>query len=741
MRRISKSLISSALFIVFLLSTVLCLAQEKKSITVEWLYSGESRKITSVPLYFWLEDGTALLWDTRIPKEERTFERLNPKNGKRKPALDREKAIASATSLFGEDRATKSVMWPDSFDPSGKRAVYLMQGDIFLLDLKKAELSRVTETEVEEKCVNFSPDGNALAFVRENDLYVYNIVNGEEKRLTTDGSETILNGTLSWVYWEEIFGRRDIGYWWSGDSKAIAFLQTDESPVSVMHYVDFEPAVPRVIKQRYPKAGGANPIVRVGIAETESGATTWVNLEQNEWEYIARVKWLPNSKQVSVQTLNRGQTELDIYFADRSTGKTSHILKETDEAWVNIHDDLYFLKNGKHFIWSSERDGYAHLYRYTMDGQLVNQITRGEWAIRASGGVYWLRQAVAGIDEKKEWIYFTSLKESSIEKHLYRIKLDGSNMQKLSKTAGTHGIYFSPDAKYYFDRFSTISEPPALGLYKSNGKLVEMLALSNTMLAAEYDMQYPELFTVPARDGFPMPASLLKPKNFDPEKKYPIIFNVYGGPSAPTVSNSWSSSNYFNQILLENGFLVASVDNRSATAISKTLENDIYKNMMGESELNDLVDAVQWFKSQPYIDPERVGIWGWSGGGSYTLLGMTKSKEFKAGIAVAAVTDWHFYDTKWAETVMKTPEANPEGYQKTSLLHSAKNLHGRLLLVHGTYDDNVHIQNAWSFTDELIKANKMFDMMIYPMRKHGISDRPARIHLFTRMVEFWQKNL
>jgi len=371
----------------------------------------------------------------------------------------------------------------------------------------------------------------------------------------------------------------------------------------------------------------------------------------------------------------------------------------------------------------------------------VNQITKGEWAIRASAGVYWLRQTVAAIDEKREWIYFTSLKESSVEKHLYRIKFDGSKMEKLTKTAGTHGIYFSPDAKYYFDRYSNISTPPSVGLYKNNSKLVKMLALPNTELAAEYDIQFPELFTVPTRDGFPMPASLLKPKDFDPNKKYPIIFNVYGGPSAPTVSNSWSYSIYFNKILLDNGFLVASVDNRSATAISKILENRIHKKMMGNDELNDLVDAVKWFKSQPYINQDRVGVWGWSGGGTFTLLALTKSDEFKAGIAVAAVTDWHFYDTKWAETVMKTPEANPEGYENTSLLRSAKNLHGRLLLVHGTYDDNVHIQNAWTFTDELIKANKMFDMMIYPMRKHGISDRPARIHLFNRMLEFWRRNL
>jgi len=278
-------------------------------------------------------------------------------------------------------------------------------------------------------------------------------------------------------------------------------------------------------------------------------------------------------------------------------------------------------------------------------------------------------------------------------------------------------------------------------LFKNNGKFVKLLGKSNPDLIAKFEIQTPELLTIPTRDGFPMPAWILKPKDFDPNKKYPIIFYVYGGPSAPAVANSWRSSIYFDQILVNNGFLVAKVDNRSATAISKNLENTILYKSSGEGERNDLIDAVQWFKSQSWIDPERVGIWGWSGGGSFTLNAMTNSEEFKAGIAVAAVSDWHYYDTKWAEFSMKHPEDNPEGYDKTSFVKSAKNLHGRLLLVHGTYDDNVHIQNAWAFTDELIKAGKMFDMMIYPMRKHGISDRPARIHLYKTMLEFWSENL
>ncbi len=650
--------------------------------------------------------------------------------------------MASLQNLLGADDTPKTLSWPLAFDHTGKRALYLFKGDLFLLDLAKAEFQRLTTTPEEEKSANFSPDGNMLAFVRANDLYVYDIQSHAEKRLTTDGSETTLNGTLSWVYWEEIFGRRDIGYWWSDDSKAVAYLQTDESPVSLSYFVDFKPEVARLLKQRYPQAGGANPIVRAGIVDINTAKTTWVDLREAPYEYIARVNWLPDNQRLSVQTMNRAQTELDLFFVDRLTGKASHVLKETDPAWVNINDDLNFLKDGKHFIWESERDGYAHLYRYTMDGKLVNQITKGEWAVRsAGGGVYWLRQAVVAIDEKNGWIYSTALEKSSIERHLYRIKFDGSKMQRLTQADGSHSITFSPEAKYYFDVYSNHRTLPSLSLYSTAGKQMHVLAAPRPELLEPFEVQYAELFTIPAADGFPMPAELLKPKDFDPHKKYPLIIYVYGGPSAPTVADAWENSIYFDQILLRKGYLVAQVDNRSATAISKKLENTINKQMSGEGERNDLLAAVKWLKSQPYIDSERVGVWGWSGGASFTLNLMTHSQEFKAGIAVAAVTDWHYYDTKWTELAMKRPEDNPEGYEKTSLVKSAKNLHGRLLLVHGTYDDNVHPQNAWSFVDELIKANIKFDMMIYPMRQHGIADRPARIHLYNTMLEFWQKNL
>ncbi|MDZ7401658.1 MAG: S9 family peptidase [candidate division KSB1 bacterium] len=734
-----KSAVKATLLFSLLISySIFC--QESDRLTVEWIYGPERRQVTALPSFTWLSDETLVLLDNSQPESLRTFERFYPKSGQRIPMLDRERALESLRTLLGED-APKSVRFPDEFDAIGRQALYVINGDIFLLDLKSAQFEQITKTATEEKSVHFSPDGAMLAFVRDNDLFVYDLKNKSEKRLTNDGSETLLNGTLSWVYWEEIFGRQDIGYWWSDDSKAIAYLQTDESPVSVVHFVDFKPNVPSLLKQRYPKAGGKNPVVRVGVIEIDAPKTTRVDLADSCYEYIIRIKWLPDNKRFSLQTMNRDQTKLDLYFVDRYTGKAAHILTETDPGWVNIHNDLYFLKTSPHFIWASERDGYDHLYRFSMDGKLINQITKGDWSVHASSGIYWVGQAVVAIDEKHETVYFTAMEKSPIERHLYRIKFDGSRMQRLTQEDGVHVISFSPGQKFYLDQHSSVSQLPTLKLYKSTGKLVKELGHSKPEMIAKFQIQTPELFTIPAKDGFPLPAWLLKPSDFDPNKKYPIILEVYGGPSAPTVVNSWSSSIYYDQILVDHGFLVAKVDNRSATGISKKLENTILYNASGEGELNDLIDAVKWFKSQSWIDPERVGIWGWSGGGSFTLNAMTHSKEFKAGIAVAAVTDWHYYDSKWAEATMKRPEDNPEGYERTSFVKSAKDLSGRLLLVHGTYDDNVHIQNAWAFADELIKAGKMFDMMIYPMRQHGISDRPARIHLYKTMLEFWLKNL
>jgi dipeptidyl-peptidase-4 len=715
--------------------------QEEQFISVDWIYSREGKEVALLPSFFWLDDGTAIMFNPLEAKKEHPFWKFNPESGNRTALLNTQDAMNSLERVLSKDSMPASLERPVAFDNLGERALYQFEDDIFLLDLGSSRFFRVTDTAAGEKSPRFSPDGKKLAFVRDNDLYVYDIPSKTERRMTEDGSETLLNGTLSWVYWEEIYGRQDLGYWWSNDSSAIAFLQTDESPVSVMHFVDFKPQVPQLLTQRYPKTGGDNPVVRVGVVELGDGRLTWVDFEEHPYEYVVRVKWLSDSQQLSVQTMNRAQTELDLYFVERSKGIPVPVLKETNKGWVNVHDDLFFFEDSDRFIWASERDGFNHLYLYNLEGQPLRQITKGPWSVRNSGDPFGLQAAVSAIDEKSGWIYFTALEKSSIERHLYRITFDGAHMERMTKEDGVHAISFSKDGRYFIDHFSTRSKLPSLALYNSNGDRLSIIAPAYPGQLAKYDVQYPELFTIPAQDGFPMPAELLKPRDFDPSKKYPVIIYVYGGASVPTVLNGWRRSILFDQILLDKGFLVMGVDNRSATAISKKLENLVLHGEYGTSELSDLLDAVKWLKSQDFVDPDRIGIWGWSGGGTFTLLAMTHSKEFKAGIAVAAVTDWHYYDTKWAESFMKRPEDNPDGYAKTSLVKAAKNLHGRLLLVHGTYDDNVHPQNAWAFVDELIKANKMFDLMMYPMRQHGIADDPARIHLYSTMLEFWTKNL
>ena len=696
----------------------------------------------SVTRTWWLSDNTALLLDPAKPAAERQLERLDPATGKRTPFTDMATAKASFEKLFPGGDAPPLSPVPSQFTPDGKRALFLSKGDIFVLNVPTAEFVRVTETPEAEKNVNFSPDGQRVAYVREKNLYAYDLAAKKEYAITSDGGGTILNATLSWVYWEEIFGRVDIGYWWSKDSKAIAFLRTDESQVSLQRYVDIAPWTPTVTEQRYPKVGEKNPDVKVGIAEVGAGRIVWADIDPSTYEYIIRVDWVPDNKRVMVRTLNRLQTKLDFVMIDRASGKASVLMTDTNDGWINMSDDLYFLKDGKTMIVSSERDGNEHLYRYTMQGKLINQITKGPWSVRTSGGgAFWVRQAVSGIDEDNGWVYFTALERSSVERHFYRIKMDGSKMTRLSGSEGTHAITMSPNARYYFDRHSSITTPPSLTLVDAAKDRRTVLTAPNLGGFAKYDVVYPELLWIPVRDGFKVPASIVRPKHADPNVKLPVIVQVYGGPSAPTVAHAWGFDVVEANAMLHDGYITFKVDNRAATGISKTLENLLHKRTPGEVELNDLVDAVQWLKKQPGIDPDRFGITGWSGGGTNTLLAMTQSKEFKAGIAGGAVTDFRFYDSKWGEALMETEAENKDGYDRVSLLNFAKDLHGKLLLIHGLHDDNVHIQNIWRFIDELIKANKVFELMVYPMRGHGVGDPAGRRHMQTLTLDFWKRNL
>ena len=732
--------ILSYLFLLLVIFQSCTTDEPEKEFDIKWLYSDEGRSIGAVYKTAWIDENKLYLMDMRKPKEDRTLLQMTPKNSNDITSIiDPKKISKNILNAVGRSDTMMYLEWPSSFSSNGEHGLYLFEDDIYLLDILNQNYRRITDTESEEKAARFSPDGKKISFVRDSDIYVYDLRTKREKRITFNGSETNLNGTLSWVYWEEIFGRQDIGYWWSDDSKALAFLNTDESQVTKMHYVHWKPAEPELITQRYPKAGTKNPEVKLGIIEMENLKLKWVDL--GPYEYLCRVKWLPGSERLSVQTMNRAQTELDLFFVDRASGKNvKKILTESDTGWVNITDDLYFLDES--FIWQSERNGFAHLYQFSYDGKLLSQITDGNWALRSSGGTFWMRQSVVSIDEENKKVYYTAMKESSIERHLYSSSFDGKSLEKISGPSGVHKIYFNEPGSMYLDFYSDSDSPPTLVIRNKQGSVLHTLVDERPEIISDYDLQTPELFTIPTSDGFMMPAQILKPKGFNPSKKYPVIFHVYGGPSAPTVFDRWQGNSlFFDNMLLQQGYLIVKFDHRASTAISKKLENHVLNAMSGPIEREDIVDGIKWLKSQPYTDPSRFGVWGWSGGGSFTLNMMTNTEEFKAGVSVAPVTDWHYYDTKWTEFAMKRPLDNPDGYEKTSFIKTAKNLHGSLLLVHGTYDDNVHPQNSWHFIDELVKENIQFDMMFYPMRKHGIADDEARIHLYTKMLNFWKLNL
>jgi dipeptidyl-peptidase-4 len=713
-------------------------ARETRSgLTLDWIFDGNAQAKLGIPYYIWLNGECALLLDARLPEQERTLELFDPKTGLRRPALDQAKVLEQFKALLGE-RAPSSLSWPAAVDLNGAAFVYLTDGDLFSVETADSSVKRLTRTPDAETGVALSPDGKWVGFIRRNDLYAVERLTGREVRLTEGATETLLNGPFSWVYWEELYSHASVPYQWSPDSTAIAYLQTDDSAVPLSAYVNYGPLTPEVVYQRYPKAGQANPKVRLGVVEIASSKTVWMDC--GEYEYLARFNWLRNGREVAVQTLNRRQSDLRLLFADRTTGGSREILTEHQATWINLNYSLHFLEDGKRFIWSSERDGYQHLYLYETGGRLLTQLTRGEFMV-VSGVLVTRNNGLAGVDERSGWVYFTSNKAALQGRHLFRVGLDGTKMEQLTRGEGIRTARFSPGMKYFFEQSSSSSEPPALYLCRADGRRIATVAESAKSALEGLDPPRPEFLTFKGEGGIELPAMITKPPQFDPEKKHPVIVSVYGGPAAQNVVDDWSQDQLWNAFLAQQGYVVCVLEVRAGMSSGKALETPVYGKAYGMGNVRDILAGVEWLKSLPYVDPERLGLWGWSGGGCTTLYTMTHSDVFKAAIAVAPVSDWRFYDSIYTERFQGTPKENPSGYEETSSVKAASNLKGRLLVVHGTYDDNVHPQNTYAFVDKLIESRIPFDLMIYPWRKHGISDPPATLDLYGRMLRFWDQNL
>jgi len=728
----------TGLFLLLLTSSALLASPAPRPLTPEWVASEEADSVGRTPRTAWTSRGEVLLLDDLVAAPERTIEIVDGATGARRRAFDARAALESLRAA-GAQPAPDALPWPETLDAAGTVGVSAIGGDLFALDLRAGKFDRLTATAARESIPRLSPDGRRVAFVRDHDLWTLDLASRAESRLTRDGSDTILNGAPSFIYWEEILHHADAAYWWSDDSRSIAFLRSDDSPVDVELFTSFRPAVPDVTPQRYPRAGRPSPIVRLGIVDAATGRTHWMDPSASD-EWIIGVTWAPDGSRVAVQTTNRMQDRLNLWTVRASDGATERILSESDPAWVN-QKEIRFVAGGREILVSSERSGWTHLYRYAAerDGRLLGAVTSGKWSVHGPGAFYAAPMGSSWSDEDGRWVYFTAREASPLERQLYRVRPDGTGMERISREKGVHVVRFSPDMRLYLDGFSSHDTPPSLTLRRADGSPVAVLSAPRANVLAPFALDPPQILTIPASDGHPLQARLVRARGFDASVRHPVLLRVYGGAGVPTVLDDWDRGVLYDQLLAQRGYVVVSVDPRIATAESKTIENAALRNLWSDPPLNDLVDAVRWLKGRPWADPARFGIWGRSGGGAFTLVALTRSQEFAAGISVAPVTDWRYYDSKATEAYMKTPEANPEGYERAAVVPRAKDLHGRLLLAFGTYDDNVHPQNEWAFIDALVEAGKPFDMMLYPGRKHAIDDRAARRHLMETMVAFWER--
>ena len=608
----------------------------------------------------------------------------------------------------------------------GKTLLYAGNGDLFLIRVETGTWDQLTKTADAEIDPMFSPDGTKVAFRRASDLYTLDIATRKETRLTSTGAPTLLNGGLDWVYPEEIGLSR--AFWWAPDSKSLAYLQFDTSREPVFPHEDLLKARALFEPQRYPQAGENNPDVRLGVVAVSGGPTRWFDVGDTRNAYlIARAGWMPNAKSLYVVRTNRVQNRLEALVIDVESGAASVIFRESDPYWINLKGDLRFLKNGRHFLWTSERGGYRHIYLYSNDGKEMTQLTKGDWE-------------VADIEAVTDRIFYTSSEPTHLERHLYSVGLDGRNARRISKEAGMHTISMAPDGAYYLDTFSNLTTSPITMLRRGDGQEVAVYRDQDRKLTDEYEFLRPEIVQFKADDGTVLYGHLVKPAGFQGGKKYPVVVMVYGGPGvALPVRNAWLGVG-LEQVLAHRGYVVWQAENRGGAGRGHAFETGIY-HKLGVTELADQVAGVNYLVSLGFADPQRIGIRGWSYGGFMTINALLNAPSvFRAGFAGAPVTNWLNYDTIYTERYMGLPNENADGYKSTALPSRAANLQGKLLLAHNFEDDNVLFQNTLQMTNALQLANKQFELMIYPQKTHAVTGAAAN-QMNELTVEFFDRAL
>ena len=588
-----------------------------------------------------------------------------------------------------------------------------------------------------QRLASFSPNGAKVAFVRANNLFVSNLKNGKELQITSDGENNkIINGATDWVYEEEF--AFDKGFEWSPDGKKIAYYRFDESKVREFSMDMFQHKLyPDQYRFKYPKAGEDNSIVRIFIYDLETGKNTEAKVSQQGDYYIPRIKWTKDANSLSVQRMNRHQNRLDFILVDAKTGNANTIFTETDNAYIDITDNLRFLDDKKHFIWTSEKDGFNHIYLYHINGNEVRQITKGNWEVTE----------FYGYDAKKKKLYYQSTENSPLQRDVYTIDIKGRKKKRLSPNNGTNNAEFSNSFKYFINTHSDANTPNTNTLYTATGKEVRMISDSESLREklAWYDITEKTFDSFTTPEGTTLNYWIMKPTDFDPKKEYPVYMYLYGGPGSQQVTDSWGGGNFmWYQHLTQMGYIVACTDNRGTGGRGAEFKKQTYKEL-GKLETEDQIYFNRHLAAMDFVDGDRIGIQGWSYGGYMSSLCLFKGAEdFKMAIAVAPVTNWKYYDSIYTERYMQTPQENDAGYEDNSPINHVDKLTGKYLLVHGSADDNVHYQNTMEMISALVAANKQFDLYIYPDKNHGIyggNNGNTRLHLFTKMTQFIKDNL
>jgi dipeptidyl-peptidase 4 len=684
----------------------------------------ESELMAGLPeVVGWLDDGTYL------------ENRVDPTDKKsRLYAVD---ATGGMAKVYRDYAEMNKALPPgcDSSRPAAEsvdRVRYVLDSkdDLYYFNYDTKVVHRLTANPAREQNPRFSPDGGWVAYTRNGNLFAYDLQNLVEHQYTTDGSDTVYNGYASWVYYEEILERASnyAAFWWSPDSTKLAFMRFDDSPVPVFPIYHADGQHGELEKQRYPKAGDPNPHVSMGVVGVAEGRISWMDFEARADHYIAWPFWTADSRALVVQWMNRGQDTIRLFSCDPASGKKQQVLEQQQPSWVTFFEDLYFLKNGSAFLVRSDVDGWNHLYLYGLDGSLKRQLTTGGWPV----------DSIEAVDEAGGYVYFTGHPGKPWDTQLMRVRMDGTGLEQLTQGDGTHRVRISPRGTYFIDTVSTLNAPATMSLFRSGGSVIRKLGDARKPALDEYALGKAELFIIPSGDGFDLPAYWLLPADFDPSRRYPVIFSIYGGPDAGTVQNSWLGlrPHYWAQ----KGVITVSVDHRGGGGFGKKGTALMHRNL-GKWEMTDLCTAAGWLRSKPFIASDKVGITGASYGGYATLMALTRGADcFDFGQAGSAVTDWKLYDSVYTERYMDKPDENQEGYKNGAVLTWIDRYKGLLRITHGDIDDNVHMQNSTQVVEWLTSHDKRFELMIYPDSRHGInaSERP---HYMRESHDFWMRNL